>query len=92
MTDTYTNINGRQEYRRDGNLHRDNDQPAVIQGNRHEWWRQGLRHRDSVSLAPAIMDSDTNQYEYWREGQHLPDLEYIQFPDGRIGCKSVIRN
>ena len=47
---------------------------------------------DSVSLAPAIMDSDTGQYEYWRDGQHLQELEYIQFPDGRIGCRSPIRN
>lgn len=92
MTDTYTNINGKQEYRRDGLLHRDNDLPAVIQGNRKEWWKEGLRHRDSVSLAPAIMYSDTGQYEYWRDGQHLQELQYMQFPDGRIGCRSPIRN
>ncbi len=46
-------FDGTEEWRLNGKLHRDNDEPAVIKHHgRFEWWYNDQRHRNN---GPAII-------------------------------------
>lgn len=53
-------------YDEKGNLHREDDLPAIIySGGSQVWCKHGLRHREGD--LPAVIDS--NGYQYWyKEG------------------------
>lgn len=55
---------GRQEWYRHGRRHRENDQPAVIDGQDREWWVNDRRHRDDRQ--PAVIHA--GRREYWVNG------------------------
>jgi len=54
-----------------GQIHRDNDKPAIIysDGTQH-WYKNGLRHRDND--LPAIIYADGNQYWYKEGVEYIP--------------------
>ena len=51
---------------KNGKLHRDNDQPAIItyDGSRH-WYKNGKYHRDNDK--PAVIQFDGTK-EWWKDG------------------------
>ena len=74
------------EYLFRGRRHRD-DGPAVVYLTKNHfegWFRQGLRHRDD---GPAITREDNFgiHYEWWVDGERLPDLDAKYSPGG--ACK-----
>ena len=63
--------NTRIEYWKNGERHRDNDQPAVIWVNgTKEWYQHGKRHRDNDK--PAIVRADGSK-EWYQNGEHHRD-------------------
>jgi hypothetical protein len=74
-------LDDRVEYRRFGQLHRDDDLPAVIRANGSKsWCRNGKRHRDN---GPAIIEENGTQ-EWYRDGKrHRDNGPAIITPDGR---------
>ena len=76
MCENYQNISimtvdeeGNQEWRLNGQLHRDNDLPAIIYENGERvWYQNGLLHRDND--LPACIYLNGNQFWYkenaWR--------------------------
>jgi len=67
---------------KEGQLHRDNDQPAIIYADgTQEWYKEDLRHRDND--LPAIIDADGTQYWYKDDKRHRDnDLPAIIYADG----------
>ena len=62
----YTVDENGQSWKLAGNLHRDNDEPAIIHANGdQEWWRYGQLHRDNGG--PAIIRHDGIR-EWYRDG------------------------
>lgn len=47
---------------RNGSLHSQNDRPALVCGERKEWWNNGVRHRGND--LPAIIDSGHEEWFY----------------------------
>ena len=60
---------GTQKWYRDGQLHRDGDQPAVVyvSGTQY-WYRDGRRHRDGNR--PAVVGTSGSQ-EWWVNGRKI---------------------
>ena len=80
LLETYENINGTQEWYKNGNRHRDNDLPAIIFANGDQiWYKNGKRHRDND--LPASISFNGNQYWYKNGKQHrdnnLPASIYL---------------
>ena len=49
---------------KNGELHRDNDKPAIIWSNgQKEWYKNGKRHRDGDK--PAVINPDDNIEIYY---------------------------
>ena len=72
LLETYENINGTQEWYKNGEIHRDNDLPAVIRANgTQKWYKNGNRHRDND--LPAVIFSNGSQ-EWYKNG-----VRYIPF-------------
>lgn len=61
--------NGTREWRYQGQLHRENDMPAVVYayGLRSEWWYLGQRHREDDM--PAVVYAKGARSEWWYKGQ-----------------------
>lgn len=57
---------GEQRWLKDGELHRDNDLPAVIIGDNKEWHQHGELHRDGDK--PAVIGEDGNE-EWYQHGE-----------------------
>jgi len=53
-----------------GKLHRI-DGPAVINGDRLEWWADGKLHRTD---GPAVIDGD--RLEWWVDGKEYTEAEF----------------
>jgi hypothetical protein len=54
-------------YTKDGKLHRDGDQPAVILSKRHQrWYKNGLKHRDGDQPAEILPDGTK---KYWQNDE-----------------------
>ena len=71
LIETYKTRGDCQYYLKNGYLHRDNDQPAVIYGNgTKEWFQYGKRHRDND--LPAIIYGSGTQ-EWFRNGKRHRD-------------------
>jgi len=59
--------NGDQFWYKEGVLHRDGDQPAVIYANGdQEWFKEGNRNREGDRPAIIFADGD---HEWWKEGK-----------------------
>lgn len=58
--------------------------PAYISedGNRKEWWVNGVRHRDE-NEGPAVIDDNLGYYSYYINGKRMRtvDLPALQFGD-----------
>lgn len=74
--------NGRQEWYKDGLLHRENDLPAVIHADgTREWYKDGQRHRDHD--LPAIIHSNGKQMWYLNGLKHRDnDGPSVVYPNG----------
>ena len=57
---------GRKEWYRNGELHREGDLPAVVCKDVKEWWKNGLRHREGD--LPAVVYHDGVK-QWWIHGQ-----------------------
>ena len=56
-------------YRVNGELHRDNDLPAMIKANGAKWWfKDNKLHRDNDQ--PAVIDADGTKY-WWVDGKFI---------------------
>jgi hypothetical protein len=70
MTDVYTeetSPNGDRYWLKNGELHRDGDDPAVTDADgTREWYKNNQRHRDGDE--PAVIDADGTRYWY-KNGQ-----------------------
>jgi len=66
MNHVSSNKNTLRFYDENGNLHRDNDEPALIctYGSQY-WYKHGLQHREN---GPAVI---THTYEEWRQNGKL---------------------
>ena len=75
----YTDTTGTKfsEWYKHGQLHRDNDMPAVIKTAYKEWYQNGKLHRDNNM--PAIMCDDGRQYWYFNGKQYIP--MYVEFKE-----------
>ena len=75
-------INGYQCWYKNGELHRDNDLPAIITPNEKKYWyKNGLRHRDND--LPAVILQD--EFQFWYKNGELHrdnDLPAIIYTDG----------
>jgi hypothetical protein len=82
LLETYVNINGTQHWLQNGEIHRDNDLPAIIRWNGEKiWYQNGEIHRDND--LPAIINANGNQY--WCKNGKLHrdnDLPVVIFSDG----------
>jgi len=61
---------GMTKHYRDGQLHRDDDEPAVYSRHSLEWWQHGKLHRDGdlpARITPETMD-DMSYREWWQNG------------------------
>jgi hypothetical protein len=54
-------VNGKQEWYKNGNRHRDGDLPAIMGGDSQEWFKDDRRHRDG-DLPAVIFDYGA---QYW---------------------------
>ena len=62
-TDQIINIDGNTSWYKNGQLHRDNDLPAVIWNDGSQFWYQyGKRHRDND--LPAVILTNGSQFWY----------------------------
>lgn len=60
--------NRKQEWYKNGKIHRDDDQPAIIhESGTKEWYKYGERHRDNDQ--PAIITANGSK-EWYKEGKH----------------------
>lgn len=60
-----TQISGKLEFRRNGQLHRKNGPAVIAEGLCEEYWLHGKRHRED---GPAIVQADGVE-EYWQDGR-----------------------
>lgn len=61
-------ISGAQVWLRDGKIHRDGDEPAIIYGSgKKEWCVDDKTHRED---GPAVINEDGTQ-EWWIDGQRI---------------------
>jgi len=65
-TGVYVRENGIQLWFRNGQLHREEDLPAIYDHGDQAWYRDGLRHREG-DLPAAIYA--TGGQRWWRDGQ-----------------------
>ena len=64
---TVTNADNTQEWYKEGQLHRDGGEPAVIANDgRKEWYKEGQLHRE-FSKGAAVIRADGSE-EYWADG------------------------
>ena len=61
-----TDADGTQRwYDADGELHRDDDRPALVWANGYQsWWQHGLRHRDGDRPAIVYANGDQSWYQH----------------------------
>lgn len=59
-----------------GELHRDEDKPAIISGDIKEWYQRGERHRD-VDKGPALY-TGPDYYEWWEHGKRAKTYSSIE--------------
>ena len=56
--------NGTQEWYKEGKIHRDNDQPAVIYADgTKSWCKEGKSHREMINLRSFIADGTKEWYK-----------------------------
>lgn len=68
---------GRKEWYDNGYLHRDNDLPAIVNGNHKEWCQHGQLHRIG---GPAIMGRYNDQQDsHWLNGRWHSYEEYQKY-------------
>ena len=73
----------RKEWRRNGELHRDDYLPAIIHNDgTREWWKIGKRHREGD--LPAVIWEDGGN-EWWKNGKlhREGDLPAIEWSNGK---------
>ena len=69
LLETYVNINGTQHWLQNGEIHRDNDLPAIINANGNQYWcKNGKLHRDND--LPVVIFSDGSQFWFKNGLQH----------------------
>ena len=67
-TETHITQDGTREWRINGKLHRDGDQPAQIEADgTKSWWIDGTLHRDGDQ--PAWIGADGTK-EWWVNGKN----------------------
>jgi hypothetical protein len=72
--------NGRKEWYRNGELHREDGPAIVFVDGSKEWWKNGQRHRED---GPAVIRSDGIR-EWWRDGKlHREDGPAVVTTNGR---------
>ena len=71
-------VGGDQHWYKEGELHRDNDKPAIVcaYGGKY-WYKEGLKHRDND--LPAIIYASGDQHWY-KEGVFQKKTNMCEFP------------
>eukprot|EP01117_Protostelium_nocturnum_P012134 TRINITY_DN4452_c0_g1_i17.p1 TRINITY_DN4452_c0_g1~~TRINITY_DN4452_c0_g1_i17.p1 ORF type:complete len:116 (+),score=25.07 TRINITY_DN4452_c0_g1_i17:74-421(+) len=77
-----------QSFYKEGEVHRDNDLPAIIEANGTQYWfKKGKPHRDNN--LPAIIRADGTR-EWWKEGKRIFQM-HRNLNDSLNGCGSFFR-
>jgi hypothetical protein len=84
LLETHTDIDGVQKWYKNGKLHRDGDQPAVItrpvNGDQY-WYQDGKRHRDGDKPAMILLSIGSRGW-YQNGKQHRDNGPSRTFADG----------
>lgn len=77
------------EFWRDGERHRDSNEPAVKTADgRIEYWRHGLRHRTD---GPAVIKPGNGGVEFWLEGVRYLDVWTYREAGGVVPDEPIVR-
>lgn len=73
------NMEGREEWMRDGLLDREGDLPAIItyDGSYRAYYRRGALHRENNKAAVIIIENGRKYKEYWQNGNRdiIPEID-----------------